>query len=176
MTSGLKAQLAAHLQRHRDEGILLDTNVLLLLWLATFDPRLIGGKRLEKYTPEDAVLLAGYVGQFKGILTTSTILTETSNLAALVLSGDRKLALFRRLFPLFGVSPPDDFHRCSVDGLTLDESIFVRLGFTDASIVATAGQRQHLLLTDDLDLYLAAQAQGAPAINFTHMREAAGLL
>lgn len=175
MTSGLKAQLATHLRRHRDEGILLDTNVLLLLWLAKFDPRLIGGKRLEKYTPDDVELLAGYVGQFKRILTTSTILTETSNLAALVLSGDRKLALFRRLFPLFGVSPPDDFHRCSVDGLTLDESIFVRLGFTDASIAATVGT-QHLLLTDDLDLYLAAQAQGAPAINFTHMREAAGLL
>ncbi len=175
MTSGLKAQLATHLRRHRDEGILLDTNVLLLLWLAKFDPRLIGGKRLEKYTPEDAVLLAGYVGQSKRILTTSTILTATSNLAALVLSGDRKLALFRRLFPLFGVSPPKGFHRCAVDGLTLDESIFVRLGFTDASIAATVGT-QHLLLTDDLDLYLAAQAQGAPAINFTHMREAAGLL
>lgn len=175
MTSGLKAQLATHLRRHRDEGILLDTNVLLLLWLAKFDPRLIGGKRLEKYTPDDVELLAGYVGQFKRILTTSTILTETSNLAALVLSGQRKQTLFRRLFPLFGASPPDDFHHCSVDGLTLDESIFVRLGFTDASIAATVGT-QHLLLTDDLDLYLAAQAQGAPAINFTHMREAAGLL
>ncbi len=175
MTIGLKAELATHLRRHRDEGILLDTNVLLLLWLATFDPRLIGGKRLEKYTPDDVELLAGYVGQFKRILTTSTILTETSNLAALVLSGQPKQALFRRLFPSFGASPPDDFHRCSVDGLTLDESIFVRLGFTDASIAATVGA-QHLLLTDDLDLYLATQAQGAPAINFTHMREAAGLL
>jgi hypothetical protein len=175
MISGLKAQLATHLRRHRDEGILLDTNVLLLLWLATFDPQLIGGKRLEKYTPEDVELLAGYVGQFKRILTTSTILTETSNLAALVLSGQRKQALFRRLCPLFGASPPDDFHRCSVDSLTLDESIFVRLGFTDASIAATVGT-QHLLLTDDLDLYLATQAQGTPAINFTHMREAAGLL
>lgn len=175
MTSGLKAQLATHLRRHRDEGILLDTNVLLLLWLAKFDPRLIGGKRLEKYTPDDVELLAGYVGQFKRILTTSTILTETSNLAALVLSGQPKQALFRRFFPSFGASPPDDFHRCSVDGLTLDESIFVRLGFTDASIAATVGA-QHLLLTDDLDLYLATQAQGAPAINFTHMREAAGLL
>lgn len=175
MTIGLKAELATHLRRHRDEGILLDTNVLLLLWLAKFDPRLIGGKRLEKYTPDDVELLAGYVGQFKRILTTSTILIETSNLAALVLSGQRKQTLFRRLFPLFGASPPDDFHHCSVDGLTLDESIFVRLGFTDASIAATVGT-QHLLLTDDLDLYLAAQAQGAPAINFTHMREAAGLL
>lgn len=175
MTSGLKAQLAAHLQRHRDEGILLDTNVLLLLWLGTFDRKLIGGKRLQKYTPDDVELLAGYVGQFKRILTTSTILTETSNLAALVLSGQRKQTLFRRLFPLFGASPPDDFHHCSVDGLTLDESIFVRLGFTDASTAATVGT-QHLLLTDDLDLYLATQAQGAPAINFTHMREAAGLL
>lgn len=175
MTIGLKAELATHLRRHRDEGILLDTNVLLLLWLAKFDPRLIGGKRLEKYTPDDVELLAGYVGQFKRILTTSTILTETSNLAAQVLSGQPKQALFRRFFPSFGVSPPKGFHRCSVDGLALDESIFVRLGFTDASIAATVGT-QHLLLTDDLDLYLATQAQGAPAINFTHMREAAGLL
>lgn len=175
MTSGLKAQLATHLQQHRNTGILLDTNVLLLLWLAAFDPRLIGGKRLEKYTPEDAELLAGYVGQFKRMLTTPTILTETSNLAAQALSGGRKRAFFQHCFPRFGASSPQNFHHCSVDGLVLDKSVFVQLGFTDASIVATVGT-QHLLLTDDLDLYLAAQKQGAPAINFTHMREAAALL
>ena len=101
--------------------------------------------------------------------------TPACERATLAVCRKRKQALFRRLFPLFGASPPEGFHRCSVDGLALDESIFVRLGFTDASIAATVGQ-QHLLLTDDLDLYLAAQAQGAPAINFTHMREAAGLL
>lgn len=33
-----------------------------------------------------------------------------------------------------------------------------------------------LLLTDDLDLYLAAAGSGGDAINFTHMREAAGTI
>ena len=173
--TGLKAQLASHLQQHRNTGILLDTNVLLLLWMHAFDPKMIGGKRLEKYTPDDATLLAGYVGQFQRVLTTSTILAETSNLAAQALSGERKKAWFRRFFPFFDVTSPPAFQHCAVHGLALDQNIFVSLGFTDATLAATVG-KQHLLLTDDLDLYLAAQVQGSHAINFTHMREAAGLL
>ena len=40
--------------------------------------------------------------------------------------------------------------------------------------LASLVQSNHLLLTDDLDLYIAAVSSGGNAINFTHMREAAG--
>lgn len=173
--TGLQAQLESLVQRHRNTGILLDTNVLLLLWVHAFDPKLIGGKRLEKYTPDAATLLSAYVGRFQRILTTSTILTETSNLAAQALSGERKLAWFQRFLPCFEAVPESAMQLCTVEGVALDANIFVRLGFTDATLAATVGT-QHLLLTDDLDLYLAVLQQGAPAINFTHMCEAAGLL
>lgn len=175
MTTGLSAQLHQYWLRHRDDGILLDTNLLLLLWLTQFDPKLVGGKRLEKYTPQDVHLLAAYVGKFNRILTTNTILTETSNLAALALTGNRKRDFFTWVLPLFDINPPKEFKRYPIDGLALNAEIFVSLGFTDATLVATA-EGSHFLLTDDLDLYLAAQSRGAPTINFTHMREIVGIV
>ena len=177
MNQGLEAQLAEGLRRYRNDGILLDTNVLLLLWLSSFDPSLVGGKRLEKYSHESAALLQRYVSQFSRVLTTHTILAEASNLAALVLGGRRKKELFTRLFPFFGTRSPSNFQHCSLGGLELIEEVFVPLGFTDTTVVAVVlAPPKRLLLTDDLDLYLAAVNRGAHALNFTHMCDAAGLL
>lgn len=176
MTQGLEAQLAEYLRLYRNSGILLDSNVLLLLWLAEFDQSLVGGKRLEKYSVDDVTLLKSYVGKFSLILTTQTILTETSNLASKVLSGRRKAELFERLYPLFNPCAPSQFQQCSIEQLSLSQEVFVSLGYTDATLVALANSSEgRLLLTDDLDLYVAAITRQAPAINFTHMREAAGL-
>lgn len=175
MTAGLAAQLAAHVTRHRQDGILLDTNVLLLLLLANFQPSLIGGKRLEKYTLEDGMLLTNFVRLFSRILTTHHILAETSNLAAQALSGKLKAEFFSTLFPLFCTGSPEALQPCELKKGGVDRALFIRLGLTDASVVASLDVHR-LLLTDDLDLYLAAIGKGAPAINFTHMREAAGLL
>jgi hypothetical protein len=175
MSTGLELQLQAHLQRHRDDGILLDTNVLLLWLIAQFKPDLIGGKRLEKYTDGDAQLLSDFVRQFQRVLTTHHILTETSNLAAQALTGRLKAEFFERLYPLFCLQSAPEFHTCQTDAKTVDGVTFIRLGFTDANITAIV-HAERLLLTDDLDLHLAACAKGADSINFTHMREAAGLL
>ena len=175
MSSDFEEQLTEYAHRHRSDGILLDTNVLLLLLFANFQPSMIGGKRLEKYALEDAALLAGYVSRFNRILTTAHVLAETSNLAAQALTGKWKTAFFSQLFPLFCTDSQEALHPCETKVSDVDASIFVRLGLTDASLVATLGVNR-LLLTDDLDLHLAAMAKGTPSINFTHMREAAGLL
>jgi hypothetical protein len=175
MTAGLEAQLKACVTRHHQDGILLDTNVLLLLLLANFQPLLVGGKRLEKYALEDGLLLTNFVRLFSRILTTPHILAETSNLASQALSGKLKTEFFSTLFPLFCNDSPEALHSCEVKEAGVDRPLFIRLGLTDASVVASLDATR-LLLTDDLDLYLAAIGKGVPAINFTHMREAAGLL
>ena len=177
MTSTMETQLAEHIRVHRDDGILLDTNVLLLFLIAQFDPTYIGRKRLNAYTLEDAQLLSCFVGKFSRILTTSHILTETSNLAAQMLTGQIKDEFFDRLFPLFCSAQEDAFHQCFIEVADVDKAIFVRLGLTDAGVVAAINTNtKRLLLTDDLNLHLAAIGEGAPSIKFTHMREAAGLL
>ncbi len=171
----MATQLTAYANRYKKVGILLDTNVLLLLLFANFQPGMIGGKRLEKYTLQDAALLAAYVRCFSRILTTQHILAETSNLAAQVLGGKAKAAFFTRLFPLFCSDMAEALHPCKMQSSDIDQALFVRLGLTDASVVAAIGT-EGLLLTDDLDLHLAAIGKGSPSINFTHMREATGLL
>lgn len=175
MNSGLESQLQVLLQHHREDGVLLDTNVLLLWLMAQLQSGLIGGKRLEKYTLDDALLLANFVRQFKRVLTTPHILTETSNLAAQILSGRLKAEFFERVYPLFCLQTDLAFHTCPTDAKTVDANTFLRLGFTDANLAAAVNANR-LLLTDDLDLHLAALAKSAASINFTHMREAAGLL
>lgn len=175
MSSGLERQLTTYIRHYREDGILLDTNVLLLYWAYRFDKTLIGGKRLEKYTLDAAELLDACVAQFQRILTTATILTEFSNLFAQMLSGRKKRDMFAQMLPLFTApTPPTVLHR-SIDGIALEAEVFQSLGFTDASIVAIA-QGQHFVLTDDLDLFLTIQKRGSATIHFTHMREAVGLL
>ena len=174
MSSSFATQLTGYVNRHKGDGILLDTNVLLLLLFAKFQPDMIGGKRLEKYAFEDAQLLADYVRYFSRILTTPHILAETSNLAAQVLTGRKKADFFNQMFPLCCRDSQDALHQCEMKSGSVDQAIFVRLGLTDASLVAAIDVNK-LLLTDDLDLHLAAIDKGASSINFTHMLEAAGL-
>jgi hypothetical protein len=175
MSSNLLSQLSELVSRHSDDGIFLDTNVLLLLLFGQIQPSMIGTKRLAKYTLQDAQLLTDYVSRFKRILTTSHVLAETSNLAAQILNDRLKDEFFTQIFQLFCGDDVDAFHQCETRSLNIDKTIFARLGITDATIVSVLRDNR-LLLTDDLDLYLKAVSSGAPSINFTHMREVAELI
>lgn len=161
--------------QHRARGILLDTNVLLLFLFAFYQPTMIGKKRLEKYGSDDGALLVQYVDQFSRILTTPHVLAETSNLVGQIVGGRLRSELFTKLHPLFCLSLPNSFEQCAIEGSHIDSQLFGRLGLTDSGLAALVKTKQ-LLLTDDLDLYLAAISNGGNAINFTHMREASGLL
>lgn len=170
----LEQQLLALIGKHGARGILVDTNVLLLYLFGQFQPDAVGRrKRLERYSAEDADLVIQFLGKFKHILTTQHVLAETSNLARQIVGGAQRLAFSQALYPLFCLNTPASFRPCAVDGLSISIEVFVRLGLTDAGIATLVGA-DTLLLTDDLDLYLAAVSTGGDAINFTHMREAAG--
>lgn len=175
MTMPLKDQLLAFVSQHKMQGILLDTNVLLLFLFATHQPSMVGKKRLEKYGEDDGVLLVSYLKHFSRILTTPHVLAETSNLARQIVSGQWRSELYTKLHPLFCLSLPNSFEQCAVDGKAIKNDLFGKLGLTDSGL-ATLVQTKRLLLTDDLDLYIAAVSCGGDAINFSHMREAAGIV
>lgn len=171
----LEQQLETYVRRHARTGLLLDTNVLLLMLAFQFDPSLVGGRRLEKYTAEDAELLMAFVDRFHRVLTTTHVLTETSNLAFQVLSGSSRTAFFQALYPTFTGRAANSLALMRVKRERVSREIFIRLGITDAALT-DAARRGGVLLTDDLDLHSAASSRGIPSVNFTHMREAAGLL
>lgn len=173
MSASLDQQLGRLVTKHSSGGIFLDTNVMLLFIFAVFMPEKIeGSKRLAKYDRAAGELLLRYVQRFDRVIATPHVLAETSNLARQNVRGWMWTALSEHLFPLF----------CSNDGRVVLRAVdlarikfaaFHDLGLTDAVIAATIGD--NLLLTDDLDLYIAVTG-AHDAINFTHMREAAGNL
>ena len=135
---------------------------------------MIGKSRLSKYTVADGDLLVLFVGQFRRIWTTHHVLAETSNLASQMLYSNWKTEFFGSVFPMFcGIDHPS-FLRVAPDYAQIRRPIFVALGMTDASLVADSAKK--LLLTDDMDVHIAAMTGGGTSINFTHLREAAGTL
>jgi hypothetical protein len=84
-------------RRHGRAAVFFDTNILLLLVVGFYDRQLISQfKRTLSYTPEDYDLVDAFVGEFENIVTTSSVLTEVSNLA-----GQLNCALRSRCFEVF---------------------------------------------------------------------------
>jgi hypothetical protein len=175
MMQTMEERLNSLAGEHRARGILLDTNVLLLFLFAIYQPAMIGKKRLEKYGSDDGILLVQYVQRFDRILTTQHVLAETSNLIRQIIKGQHRSEFAQKLYPLFCSDIAEAFEQCPVTGSDINNGLFARLGLTDAGLVSLV-QTNLLLLTDDLDLFAAAIGHRQNAINFTHMREAAGLL
>lgn len=171
--AGLEQRLLAFINKHKRRGILVDTNVLLLYLFGRYQPAAIGRKRLERYGVDDADLLIQFLGRFQRILTTQHVLAETSNLARQIVTGNQQRELSLSLHPLFCLDTPASFQRRDVDGPSVDVGVFVRLGLTDAGLTSLVSSNA-LLLTDDLDLAVAAETIGGDVINFSHMRDAAG--
>lgn len=175
MSTSFEDRLIAYVKEHSEVGIFLDTNILLLFLVHQFVPRLIGTERLKAYGKYDADLLTGFVSRFTRILTTPHVLAETSNFARQMMKGRLQTEFLEWLHPLFCARDQQALSQITPDDHAIDKQLFVRLGLTDSALVACANTK-HLLLTADLDLHVATVTQGGHSINFTHMREAAGLL
>lgn len=66
---------------YRTEGVVADTNLLLLYVVGAHDPERIGRfPRTDTYTEDDFDLLERLLGYFETAVTTPPILTEVSNL------------------------------------------------------------------------------------------------
>jgi len=150
---------------------LIDSQLLLLLVVGAVSPSCIAKhKRLgPAYTEADYDLLLELVGE-SAIIVTPNVLTETSNLLAHI--GD---PIRTELFVAFAQLMKQFQERYVESARAAERSEFVRLGLTDAAML-TATERDRLLLTADLDLYLAAVEKELNVTNFHHERERRGLV
>jgi len=155
------------MQRYRKLPLLIDANLLLLLFLGRVESKKIERyKRTSKYRADDYVLLELLIEPFERFLTTPNILTEVSNL-----SGYLEEPLRSRYFRYFGEAVQSLFEVYSPSSTISQSATFVHLGLTDAGIVHLLSQEKCLVLTDDLDLFVLISSSGFDAINFTHLRE-----
>lgn len=157
--------IATLLQRHRGGSAVIDTNLLLLLCVGRFDSRLVTTfKRVRKYELADFDLIHRLATYFSELTVTPNVWTETANLASQL--GEPKRSQFFEWFRLVVPRFRESYIR-SADAVA--EPSFIRLSLTDSGL-ATLARKSHLVITDDLDLWLTIQNGGGAAVNFSHIR------
>jgi hypothetical protein len=146
-------------------GAVVDANLLLLLFLGSYDRKQISSnKRLAMFTEDDFDLLTRVLKQFSQIVTTPNILTEVSNLSGAVPDA-RRGAYFTWFASSLAVLQEE-----YVSSRTALGNRWARFGLTDAGIAEIAKNR-YLVLTDDFRLSRSLEGGEIDTINFNHLRE-----
>lgn len=150
------------LQRYFLRGILVDTNILLLLFVGELDrERITRFGRTEQFTPEDYDILVDLLKRFEIIATTPNVLTEVNSLL-------NKLGEPAREVFASGAAALEESYLPSKEIVSIGWP-FRKYGLTDCG-VAQLAQDKYLVLTDDLKLISYLNHQGIDAINFNNLR------
>jgi hypothetical protein len=152
---------------YASQGLLLDTNIALLLVVGDHDPALLPKfKRTAKFAPEDYATLRRILSRFKAVVTTPAILTEVNSLAS-QFGEPTKTAVLRT----FAKTVKEFSEKYIPSTVIADDELFAKFGLTDTNIKLVAAG-QFLVLTDDYRFsgYLAANQ--IAAVNFNHIRVA----
>src|SRR5579884_1086932 len=154
----------ALIQKYRRKGLLVDSNLLLLFLVGSFDSSLIEKfkrTRASGFTTDDFELLTRIMAQFEKIVTTPHILTEVSNLSTF--KGITKMDYFQR----FGISILSFDEQTVPSKNFCHKAYFCAFGLKDAAIAHIA-KNNYLVLTAEFALSNYLQKSGIDAINFNH--------
>jgi hypothetical protein len=144
---------------------LIDTNLLLLLFVGEYSPHLLSQfKRTQQFNIDDLLLLKSIIHQFNRLLTTPSILTEVSNL-----SNQLPNHVKQDYFSTFA-NQVELFEERYIPSINITKTAeFTKFGLTDATIhqISTQGA---LIVTIDFPLANMLESRGLSVINFNHLR------
>lgn len=147
--------------------LLLDSHLVLLLCVGSAGAgKIHRHKRLRDFDQTDFELLVDRIGRFDQLVITPNIATETSNLLRFGVHDEAlQQALAEALAAWSEAYVPSR--------IAAQHRSYPRLGISDAAMLVHLSQSDDLLLlTADLDLYLAALRNGLAVENFNHTRSA----
>ncbi|KAA5601928.1 hypothetical protein [Blastochloris sulfoviridis] len=154
--------------RYRRAGVILDTNILLMLAVGSFDSNYISQhKNTKDFSVEDFHLLVSIVDQIDRVVATPNIITETDNLVRQNPRGQDIRTQVRELISVI--------HEVPIASIKAVQSErYPGLGVADcATLLASDGV---LVITTDSALHVALLENERDAVNFNHLREEFGIL
>lgn len=147
-------------------GVLLDTNVLLLLLVGRTDPDLINRcGRVRGYSADDYETLCELLRSARSLAVTPHILAETWNLGENALNGKHRDG-FRDAFLEYVKVSREAWVNAA---MLVAQRYFYSLGITDSAIVRIK-RRRPVVVTDDGPLARQLETLRLPVVNFTHLR------
>jgi hypothetical protein len=154
-------------RKYRGKGIIVDTNLLLVILIGLYDKNLI--KRFEKtsaYDDEDFIELQKIVKTFGGMVVTPQILAEVSNLTFDKIQDPGIKSYVKHAVGFIGKSKESYISK----DILLSNKMLTRFGFTDISITESVAESGYLVITDDLKLYHLLLGIKGDCININHLR------
>lgn len=154
--------------KYRSNGVFLDSNLLVLLFVGLLDPdRIQNFKRTNNrgFTKDDFSLLQGIVTVFSRVVTTPHVLTETTNYICELHGQARQSAL-----QIISNAIQSFKERRSESKKLVKGDLFLQFGLTDSAILDLP-PKKYLVLSVDGSLVSALQKKGIDAINFNHLRQ-----
>jgi rRNA-processing protein FCF1 len=117
-----------------------------------------------QFTVDDFELLVAFIGRFKEVVTTPSILTEVSNLL-----GQLPDSLRHSFYQHFAYGLKNLREHYTPSQELGDEKAFPKFGLTDTAILQAANGK-YLVLTDDFRLTQYLLSRHVDVINFNHLR------
>lgn len=154
------------LDRYKGRGVIVDSNLLLLLIVGSYDINLIRKSNINKlsqYSELDYQLLGRLISIFPVVVVTPHILTEVSNLAN-DLPEQTRMAIFET-FPAWLETLKE---KCIAGLKVVSQAEFRFLGVTDTAL-ATLSEK-YLILTSDARFIAKLNDSGKEGLNFNHLR------
>jgi len=150
--------------KHRGSGVLVDTNLLVLLAIGMYRrTRISNFNRTRQYTQEDFDLLVRLIDLFRKRVVTPHIFAEADNLT-------RQLprAEHRAVAAVMAKIVAESFELYCPSNEAVAHKYYSTLGLTDCTIVAAS--QNALVITDDVRLSSILPSLCRDAININHIR------
>ena len=148
------------IQTYKNKGLLIDTNILLLYIVGSFDPILIRDfKRTANFNEDDFDIVSKFIRLFDFLITTPHILTEVSNFI------DKRQNLQAVLKGYI-----ENSKEIFMESSELSKQVtFLKFGLADSSVTHTAKDK-YLIFTDDRPLYGFLINSQIDAVNLEQLR------
>jgi len=154
--------------QYRRNGLLIDTNILLLYFIGSYDRNLITKFKATKdrFSIADFDILVEFISHFNKLFTTPNILTEVNSLSNLMYNKvlSNYLVSLKRHISILEEKYADSKH-------VSQHKQFTSLGLTDTAIVLLGKKHKFLCLTDDHKLNLILTDLNIPVLNFNYIRD-----
>lgn len=163
-----KQAINVHLLRLANlNGVIVDTNLLILLLVGHHDPSFIGQKKTTKYTYEDYLLVKDIVAYASKIIVTPQILTEVANHTFdNFLTGDKYTSYFTHVLAYMNNSDESYTHKDQIAA----EPLLSKFGFADVSIIEAARDLKCLVITDEGALTGLLGTLKIPSVDINQLR------
>lgn len=162
------AEIKKYIIKYKPKGLIIDTNILILFLIGSYDDNYICSCELtKKYTQKDFELLKKIISFFNAVLITPYVIAELSNLSRKKITECKRIAYFKTVIKFLETTSEENPSLTSLLGCKI--KLIEEFGFTDMAIFNLSKNKNIPILTDDGPFFHYSYSK-TPTIKFEHIK------